>query len=215
MGRNLNPSCKKCRRSGQKLFLKGSRCLTAKCAIDKRNFPPGHKPLVKGSKLTEYGKRLREKQKLCFHYGVSDKQIRIYFKKSLKQKGITGTNLLLFLERRLDNVIYRFGLANSRFHARQLIQHNKILVNKRKVDIPSYLVKIGDIIEFKFKDSAFEKKVLDDLSQTQTSQMNYDWLQYDTVLKTVKVYDIPSREKVGVLVDDQLVVELLKTLVSR
>jgi len=212
MGRNLDPSCKKCRRSGSKLFLKGARCITAKCAIDKRNFPPGPKPL-RPAKLTDYGKKLREKQKIRFFYGVSDKQMRIYFQKSLKQKGVTGTNLLTFLERRLDNVVFRIGFSYSRAHARQLIKHGKILVNNHKVDIPSYLIKVGDLIKFVTLEGIVEKKILDLISKK--TEKFPEWLYYEENNKQVSVQRFPLREEVDTSVDDQLVVELLKTLVSR
>ena len=145
MGRYTGPSCKICRRNGIKLFLKGEHCETAKCSLEKRNFPPGKRD-VRLKKLSEYGRRLREKQKLRFFYGVGEKVIRSYFKKADRQKGVTGHNLLSIFERRLDNVFCRSSLARSRKEARQLIQHGHVLVNNKKVDIPSFITKEGDEI---------------------------------------------------------------------
>ena len=146
MARYVGPVCRLCRREGMKLFLKGERCYTEKCAIEKRNFPPGQHGKTRKAKLVGYGVQLREKQKVKRIYGVLEDQFRRYFESAERQRGITGETLLQLLERRLDNVIYRLGLATSRPQARQLVRHGHFLVNGRKVDVPSYSVRVGDVI---------------------------------------------------------------------
>jgi len=150
MARYIGAKCKLCRREGVKLFLKGERCNTSKCAIDRRNFAPGMHG-KKRVKLSEYGLQLREKQKAKKYYGVLERQFKNYFNKADAQSGITGENLLRILEMRLDNVLYRAGYATSRTEARQLIRHNHVLVNSKKVNIPSYITKQGDVVEIKEK----------------------------------------------------------------
>ena len=146
MARYLGPVCRLCRREGMQLYLKGDRCYTDKCAIDRRHYPPGQHG-QRRSKVSDYGTQLREKQKVRRIYGVLEKQFSSYFEKAERQKGVTGTNLLVFLERRLDNVVYRLGFANSRSQARQLVRHNLILVNGAKVNLPSFLVRKGDVVQ--------------------------------------------------------------------
>ena len=147
MARNLDPKCRQCRREGEKLFLKGEKCFTDKCAIEKRNFPPGQHGQRRNQRLSDYGVQLREKQKLRRIYGVLEKQFRSYYAEADRQKGITGENLLQLLECRLDNVAYRMGLGASRTEARQIVRHNSILVNGKRVNIPSYQVKPGDTVQ--------------------------------------------------------------------
>jgi len=147
LARNLDPKCRQCRREGEKLFLKGEKCFTDKCAIEKRNFPPGQHGQRRNQRLSDYGVQLREKQKLRRIYGVLEAQFRSYYAEADRQKGITGENLLQLLECRLDNVAYRMGIGASRTEARQIVRHNSILVTGKRVNIPSYQVKPGDTIQ--------------------------------------------------------------------
>ena len=146
MARNLDPKCRQCRREGEKLFLKGEKCFTDKCAIEKRNYPPGQHGQRRSSRLSDYGVQLREKQKLRRIYGVLEKQFRSYYAEADRRKGVTGENLLQLLESRLDNVVYKMGIGASRTEARQIVRHNSILVNGQRVNIPSYQVAPGDEI---------------------------------------------------------------------
>jgi len=146
LARNLDPKCRQCRREGEKLFLKAEKCFTEKCAIEKRNYPPGQHGQRRSSRLSDYGVQLREKQKLRRIYGVLEKQFRSYYAEADRKKGITGENLLQMLESRLDNVAYKMGLGGSRTEARQIVRHNSILVNGKRVNIPSYQVQPGDSI---------------------------------------------------------------------
>lgn len=202
MGRDTNPSCKRCRRSGVKLFLKGARCESAKCAIEKRNFPPGIRA-VRPRKISEYGKRLREKQKLRFFYGVSEASIRKYFHKAATQKGITGDNLLQLFERRMDNVVYRAGLADSRKEARQLVKHGHFNLNGHKADIPSIQVKVGDQIEIRQPGSVVFKLKLGTIQEKKAPA----WLNFDESKKAIELKDLPVREDIDVPVEEQLIVE--------
>ena len=147
MARNLDPKCRQCRREGEKLFLKGEKCFTDKCAIEKRNFPPGQHGQRRNQRLSDYGVQLREKQKLRRIYGILEGQFRGYYAEADRQKGVTGENLLQLLECRLDNVAYRMGLGASRTEARQIVRHNSILVNGKRVNIPSFQVKPGDVVQ--------------------------------------------------------------------
>ena len=147
MARNLDPKCRQCRREGEKLFLKGEKCFTDKCAIEKPNFPPGQHGQRRNQRLSDYGVQLREKQKLRRIYGILEGQFRGYYADADRQKGITGENLLQLLECRLDNVAYRMGFGASRTEARQIVRHNSILVNGKRVNIPSYQVRPGDVVE--------------------------------------------------------------------
>lgn len=203
MSRDRDPSCKRCRRSGQKLLLKGNRCHTAKCAIEKRNFPPGSNPGARAVKQTEYGRRLREKQKLRFFYGVTETQVQNYFDKALKQKGVTGYNLLSSFERRLDNVVFRMGFAQSRQQARQVVRHRKIFVNSRKIDIPSYLLREGDVVSFVSPDGVYEKKRLDEVK----AESFVGWLSFDLSKKAGRVDRLPERDEIDTPVEEQLIVE--------
>ncbi|MFS8541361.1 MAG: 30S ribosomal protein S4, partial [Tissierellales bacterium] len=150
MARYTGPVCRLCRREGQKLYLKGDKCYTDKCPVARRNYAPGQHGQAR-KKLTEYGLQLREKQKVRRFYGIQESQMRKYFEMADKMKGITGENLLKILELRFDNVVYRMGFASSRAEARQLVRHGHFLVNGKKVDIPSYLMKVGDVVEIKEK----------------------------------------------------------------
>jgi small subunit ribosomal protein S4 len=194
-----------CRREGLKLFLKGDRCYSEKCAFERRGFAPGdHGQLRK--KFSDYGVQLREKQKLKRMYGLLEKQFRGYFGKADQQKGITGTNLLLFLERRLDNMVFRMGFANSRTEARQLVRHNHFLVGDKKVNIPSYLVKAGDEIQVREGSRKVERII--EAMETVARRGVPQWLEVDKANFKGVVKMLPVREDLTMPVKEQLVVEL-------
>lgn len=205
MARYKDEQCRICRKEGQKLFLKGSRCYSDKCSIARRNYAPGEHG-QKRKKLSEYGTQLREKQKTKSFYGVSEKQFRKYFKMASNKKGITGDNLLQILETRLDNVVYKLGYASSRPQARQLVNHGHFTVNGHKVDIPSYLVKTGDVIAIKEnkKDTAILKENL----EINASRPVQDWLEKDVDHLSGKIIKMPTREDVDIVVEEHLIVEL-------
>jgi len=200
MGVYQGPSCKICRRNRAKLFLKGSRCETAKCAIEKRNYPPGIRSVVP-RKISEFGRRLREKQKLRFFYGVSERQIRIYFENARRAKGVTGDNLLAQFERRLDNVVYRSGVASSRREARQMVNHGHFSVNGSVVDVASFTVREGDVVGLKKSDNELMKARFDNKKTAPV------WLLMDSAAKSIRVSHVPKREEIDVPVEEQLVVE--------
>jgi small subunit ribosomal protein S4 len=202
MGRYTGPSCKKCRRSRAKLYLKGPRCETAKCALEKRNYPPGPQSGIP-RKLSEYGIRLREKQKLRFFYGISETQIRNTFKKAASSKEVTGESLIALLERRLDNVVFRCGLASSRCQARQLVRHGSIQVNGRRVNIPTFLTKGGDQISVVAKKVEFFKTRFEALGELNIPT----WLSYNESEKVFTLLHSPKRGEVDVPVQEQLIVE--------
>jgi small subunit ribosomal protein S4 len=188
-----------------KLYLKGDRCYTPKCGIDRRSYAPG----VKGQsrrKVTEYGLQLREKQRTRRIYGILERQFRRYFYAAERQKGITGENLLRLLERRLDNVIYRVGFASSRAEARQLVRHGHLTVNGRRVSIPSYLVKIGEIIEI--APGSREQARFAELAETSAHKTLPPWLEVDLEKMLVRIQGIPSREDIDTPVKEHLIVEL-------
>lgn len=195
------PKCKLCRRAGEKLFLKGAKCNTEKCPMGKRPYAPGEHRRDR-VKFSDYGIRLREKQKTRQIYGVLERQFRNYFKKAEKMKGPTGENLLQLLERRLDNVVYRMGFALSRSHARQLTRHRHFLVNGKIVNIPSYLVEEGD--EIKVKNPGVVRDVVEMTKEREVPS----WLKVDRKGLSGKVLKFPSREDITVPVDEHLVVEL-------
>ncbi|MGE4169290.1 MAG: 30S ribosomal protein S4 [Candidatus Margulisiibacteriota bacterium] len=202
MARYRDANCKICRRNKVKLFLKGARCLTAKCAIEKRNFPPGPRVGIP-KKMSEYGRRLREKQKLRFFYGVSEKQIRNYFEKAVSQKGVTGTNLLAHFEKRLDNLLCRVALAPSRKEARQLVRHRHIFLNGKQVDIPSIIVKPGDVVSVAPASVEALKKRFEFVK----GQLMPTWLAFEDATHSFKVLHTPERTEMDVPVEEQLVVE--------
>ena len=204
MARYRGPVCRLCRREGVKLFLKGDRCYTDKCAMERRPYPPGQHGQMRRKK-TEYALLLREKQKLKRIYGVLEKQFRRYFEEAERQKGVTGENLLILLERRLDNVVYRMGFANSRNQARQLVRHGHVLVNGKKVDIPSYLVNIGDEIAIreKSREIPFIKEAMESVSRRGIPS----WLEVDPDNFKGKVKALPTREEIAIPVQEQLIVE--------
>ena len=206
MARYRDAKCKICRREGDKLFLKGDRCFSNKCAIEKRNYPPGQHGRGRRGKVSKYNIQLREKQKLRRSYGLLEKQFRNYFAKAAMQKGITGTHLLQLLERRLDNVVYRLGFTASRAMARQLIRHNHFQVNGGRVNIPSYLVSPGDIIapRGKSKDLFIIKESIKNVD----SRQSVSYLDLDTNKLEGTFLDIPGRDAIPVPVNEQLIVEL-------
>jgi len=203
VARDTSPQCKQCRREGQKLFLKGERCLTDKCGVERRNYPPGDHGRGR-QKQSEYRLQLREKQKAKRYYGILEKQFANYYDKASRQQGITGENLLTLLELRLDNVLVRLGFAASRRQARQLVRHGHWLVNGRRVDIPSYQVRAGDVISIKANSSA-EPAIRD---ATELTGQVPAWLQADHDTLTAKVLRKPERREVAAPVQEQLIVEL-------
>ena len=203
MARDRSPKCKQCRREGQKLFLKGERCLTDKCAVERRNYPPGDHGRGR-QKQSEYRVQLREKQKARRYYGVLEKQFRTYYAKASRQPGITGENLLRMLECRFDNVLVRLGFAGSRRQARQMIRHGHWHINGRRVDIPSYQLKTDDVITM--KPSAPVEPVVRDA--TELTSAVPAWLQADHDGLTAKVLRHPERDEIAAPVQEQLIVEL-------
>ena len=205
MARYKDEQCRICRREGQKLFLKGSRCYSDKCSVSRRNYAPGQHGQKK-AKLSEYGTQLREKQKTKSFYGVGERQFRKYFEMASNKKGITGDNLLQILESRLDNVVYRLGYGSSRAQARQLVNHGHFDVNGKKVDIVSYLVKPGDVITVREnkKDSAIIKENV----EANASRPVPAWLEKDVENLSGKVIRLAAREDVDLAVEEHLIVEL-------
>src|ERR1043166_4993710 len=204
MARYADPKCRLCRREGMKLFLKGSRCFTDKCAIERRNYPPGMHGLNRG-KLTPYGVQLREKQKAKRIYGVLESQFRKYFQWAESQKGVTGENLLRLLELRLDNVVYRLGFAASRRESRQMVAHGHFQVNGRKVTVPSFLAKVGDVVQLR-PTSKMGPRV-DDNANAGRGQIP-QWLDVDVNAKRGVIRGLPLREDIQLPVTEQLIVEL-------
>lgn len=205
MARYTESVCRLCRRENQKLFLKGDRCYTDKCSVGRRAYAPGQHGQSK-KKLSEYGIQLREKQKAKRFYGVLESQFRKYFEMAAKKKGITGEVLLQILESRLDNVVYRMGFGNSRPEARQLVNHGHFMVNGKKVNIPSYLVKAGDVIELREKSKDLEK--IKDIVDSTSGKVVPEWLTVDKENKTGKVVTLPKREDIDLPVQEHLIVEL-------
>jgi small subunit ribosomal protein S4 len=197
--------CRLCRREGLKLFLKGDRCYGDKCAFERRGYAPGDHGQLR-RKHSDYGVQLREKQKLKRMYGLLERQFRSYFEKADKQKGITGTNLLLFLERRLDNMVFRIGFANSRNEARQLVRHNHFLIDGKPINIPSYLVKVGSEIQVREKSRKVERIV--EAMEIVARRGIPQWLELDKDNFKGLVKTLPSREELVMPVQEQLVVEL-------
>lgn len=205
MARYIGPSCKLCRRERQKLFLKGTKCYTEKCPLERKNYAPGQHGLTRRAKFSEYGVQLREKQKVKRIYGVMERQFKNYFEKATKMKGVTGENLLKLLERRLDNVIYRMGFAMNRRQARQLVRHGYFTVNGKKVDIPSYLVRPGDIIEI--VQSGKELEIIKE-SLALAEQRGFPvWLEVNAEEMKGKFVRLPEREEMQLPVQEQLIVE--------
>jgi len=205
VARYTEAKCRLCRREGEKLMLKGARCISSKCAIDRRNFPPGQHGQGR-IKVSIYGQQLREKQKTKRIYGVLERQFRRYFAIADHYRGVTGTVLLQLLERRLDNIIYRLGIGGSRAHARQVVCHGHIRINGRRVDIPSYLVRVGEEITIA-EDYRANKDVAASLEDA-NRRVRLTWLDWNPESFTGRVLSIPSREDIPVTVKEQLIVEL-------
>ncbi len=206
MARYTDPVCRLCRREGVKLFLKGERCYTDKCAIERRNYPPGQHGQGRRRKVSEYAVQLREKQRLKRMYGLLEKQFRRYFEMADCSKAVTGEALLNFLERRLDNQVFRLGLANSRAEARQLIRHKHFSVNGRRVDIPSFLTTAGD--EIAVREKSREKDVFKRAVEASGRHGVPEWLELDATAFTGKVVRLPEREELTMPINERLVVEL-------
>ena len=206
MARYTGESCRVCRREGEKLFLKGSRCYTDKCAITRRAYAPGQHG-QKRKKQSDYGMQLREKQKAKAFYGVLESQFRKYFEEASRSKEVTGLKLLQILESRLDNVVYRLGLATSRAQARQLVRHGHFTVNGVKVNIPSYLTKVNDVVKVResSENSEIFKQVIE---STENGRPVPAWLEADLGNKTGKIVAVPAREEIDLPVQEHLIVEL-------
>ncbi|MBC7349850.1 MAG: 30S ribosomal protein S4 [Candidatus Aminicenantes bacterium] len=205
MARYQKPDCRLCRIEKTKLFLKGNKCLTDKCPLERRPFAPGQHGRMR-RRVLGYALQLREKQKLKRYYCMSEQQFRLFFKRAEQQKGVTGENLLVMLERRLDNVVFLMGLAQSRSHARQMITHGHVLVNEHKVTVPSYLVKAGDVVALKEKSAQNENfRAVVEANKTKTLP---GWLQVDWDNCRGTVVALPTRQDVTIPVEEHLVVEL-------
>jgi len=205
MARYTGPSCKLCRREKQKLFLKGAKCHSDRCPLESKNYAPGQHGLSRRMKFSEYGVQLREKQKVKRIYGLLESQFHSYFVKANKQKGVTGENLIQLLESRFDNVVFRLGFAPSRKAARQLVLHRHLLINGKIVNIPSYLIKAGDVISVREK-----SKKLDVIHNTlrRTKENVYEWLQVDKASLSATFMQVPARGEVPLVANEQLIVEL-------
>ncbi|NLJ76947.1 MAG: 30S ribosomal protein S4 [Peptococcaceae bacterium] len=205
MAKYTESVCRLCRREGQKLYLKGDRCFTPKCAVERRSYAPGQHGQGR-KKFSEFGLQLREKQKARRIYGILEKQFRGYFEKAERQPGVTGENLLRLLERRLDNIVYRIGLGSSRSEARQLVLHGHFLVNGRKVNIPSYLIKVGDVITVRDKSKGSSK--FKELMERASDHTPPAWLEYEAEQAQARVVDFPTRDQIDATVQEHLIVEL-------
>ena len=206
MARNIGAACRICRRENLKLYLKGDRCYSDKCAFERRAFGPGQHGQAKFKKLSDYALQLREKQKVKSMYGMLEDQFRLTFEKAERQKGVTGENLLVLLERRLDNTIFRLGMAASRNQARQLVRHKHVLVNGRKVNIPSFLVSAGDQISLKDK-SKTNSQILENIEAVARRGVP-SWLELDKDAVKATVKNLPNREELTLPIQEHLIVEL-------
>jgi len=206
LARYTDSSCRLCRRENLKLFLKGDRCFGDKCAFERRAYAPGQHGQRRGGKLSDYSQQLREKQKVKRIYGILEKQFKGYYYRAEKQKGITGTNLLLLLESRLDNVVYKMGFAASRTQARQLIRHNHFLVNQKKVNIPSYQVKEGDVVETKEKSREVTQII--EAMETVVRRGVPGWMEVEKEAFKGTMKGLPNREDLTMPIQEQLIVEL-------
>ncbi len=204
MGRYTGPVCRLCRAQGEKLYLKHDKCYTDKCPFERRSYAPGQHGQAR-KKLSDYGIHLKEKQKVRRIYGVMERQFRRFFDMASREKGVTGETFLQILERRLDNVVYRLGWAYSRKHARQIVSHGHITVNGRKVNIPSFLVKAGDVIEV--KESSKSKNPFKEIREKDSVPTVPGWLDLDFASFKAKVLGLPTRDQIDVPVDESLIVE--------
>ena len=205
MARNLDAKCRQCRREGEKLFLKGDKCFTDKCAVERRNYPPGQHG-QKNSRLSGYGVQLREKQKVRRIYGLLERQFRTVYKKADQQKGITGENLLFALESRLDNITYKMGFGASRSEARQIVRHNGILVNGKRVNIPSYQLRPGDLVEVAPK--AKEHLRIKAAAEAGAGRGFPEWLEVDSTALKGTFKNMPQRSDLPSTINESLVIEL-------
>ena len=206
MARYTGAVCRLCRREGQKLFLKGDRCYTDKCSIERRGYAPGMHGNTRNKKMSEYGLQMREKQKAKRYYGLLESQFRSYFEQANKKQGVTGENLLSILETRLDNVVYRLGFAMSRAEARQMVRHAHFTVNGKKVNIPSFLVKSGDVVELCEGSRSLEK--FKGALEANASRVIPKWLELDKNKTVAKVLAEPTREDIDLPIEEHLIVEL-------
>ena len=206
MGRYIGPSCRLCRREGMKLFLKGTKCSTPKCPIEKRSFPPGQHGQIR-VKLSDYGIQLREKQKVKRMYGVLERQFQRYFSIAQKARGVTGQMLLEMLERRLDNVLYRIGFATSRREGREMVRHRAVTVNGTLVDIPSYPVKVGDVVQVRAQRNGQASRMKDNVERTK-DRPPAAWIQLDAAHLKATIIRAPQKDDIGLPIQEQLIVEL-------
>jgi small subunit ribosomal protein S4 len=206
LARNLDPKCRQCRREGEKLFLKAEKCFTDKCAIEKRNFPPGQHGQRRNQRLSDYGVQIREKQKVRRIYGILEKQFRSYYAEADRRKGVTGENLLQLLESRLDNVTYRMGLGGSRTESRQIVKHNSIMVNGKRVNIPSYQVRPGDVVSVA-EASKTQLRIKGALEAAEQRGFP-EWIEVDVkgLKGTYKAQ--PQRDELPPTINESLIVEL-------
>ena len=206
MARNIGAACRRCRRENLKLYLKGDRCYSDKCSFERRAFGPGQHGQSRFKKQSDYAIQLREKQKVKSMYGMLESQFRLYFKKADSQKGVTGENLLVLLERRMDNAIFRIGFASSRNQARQIVRHNHVLVNGKKVNIPSFQVSVGDVISLKEKSRA--NAAINENLEAVVRRGVPSWLELDKDNYKATVKALPNREELTMPMQEQLIVEL-------
>ncbi len=205
MARTIEPDCRQCRREGCKLFLKGERCTTKKCAMERRPVIPGqHGNSKRRVAFSEYGTQLREKQKVKRTYGILEKQFREYYEKAKNKEGATGAQMLIAIEQRLDNVVYRMGIGRSRKQARQIVNHGLITVNGKRVDIPSYSIKVGDVVAI--KENKQDNEMFKDLKGSKIVMPK--WLEFDTNTLSGKILALPTREDIDADIKEQLIVEL-------
>jgi small subunit ribosomal protein S4 len=206
MGRYIDSSCRLCRRERQKLFLKGTKCFTEKCPVERRAYPPGQHGQNRRQKISEYGVQLREKQKIRRMYGLMEEQFRNYFEKALRQTGRTGETLVRMLECRLDNVVYRLGFAPSRKSARQLVVHGHLLVNSNVVNIPSYLLRAGDVVQIREKSKKLD--VIHSSMKRMKDSAMLPWLSLDKAAMSGTFLSVPERADIPLNANEQLIVEL-------
>ena len=206
MARNLDAKCRQCRREGEKLFLKGEKCFTAKCAIERRSYAPGQHGQKSGARMSDYGKQLREKQKMRHTYGLLERQFRNTYHDAARAKGVTGERLLQLLESRLDNIAYRMGFGASRSEARQVVRHNGILVNGKRVNIPSYEVSPGDVIEVAEKAKAQLR--IKAAAEAAAARNIPEWMEVDTKALKGKFKALPARAELPTTVNESLIIEL-------
>ena len=206
MARYTGSVCRICRRENLKLFLKGDRCYSDKCAFDRRGYPPGQHGQRRGRKISDYGVQLREKQKVKRMYGLSEKQFHLFFERADRKRGVTGTNLLVFLESRLDNVVYRLGFVNSRVQGRHYVKHNHFTVNGKKANIPSYFIKPGDVVEVRGKSK--KNQMINDAADAVVRRGIPQWLELDKDNLKGEVKAAPAREDITMPIQEQLIVEL-------